>query len=194
MIVILRGEKSISQRRNSSLSNTLSVRFFRVNIHVKYLLFTLKDVIVYSFPCEVICVNFKNSMKNILLIALNFFSFFSLAQSFSPAVQQIIDAENSFASLSKKQNTRDAFIANLADNGIVFEETEPVIGKEVWLKRRADSSLLFWWPVFSDVSASGDFGYNTDLSNGALTGQVLNQLLMVISLRCGRRKQTVNGK
>jgi len=83
------------------------------------------------------------------------------AQQFSPAVRQIVEAENHFAAMAKEKNTRDAFVDHLADSGIVFERTNPVIGKEVWSKRKADTSLLFWWPVFSDVAASGDFGYNT---------------------------------
>jgi len=83
------------------------------------------------------------------------------AQQFSSAVRQIVEAENHFAAMAKEKNTRDAFVDHLADSGIVFERTNPVIGKEVWSKRNADASLLFWWPVFSDVAASGDFGYNT---------------------------------
>ncbi|HEY5822894.1 MAG TPA: nuclear transport factor 2 family protein [Cyclobacteriaceae bacterium] len=100
-------------------------------------------------------------MKTLLVIGAIFFISFSIAQPFSPMVQEVIDAENGFASLSKTQNTREAFVANFADDGIVFEKASPVLGKEIWSKRAADNSLLFWWPVFSDVSTSGDFGYNT---------------------------------
>jgi len=100
-------------------------------------------------------------MRTVLTIVAIFFITFTIAQPFSPLVQEVIDAENGFASLSKTQNTRDAFVTNLADDGIVFEKSNPVLGKEVWSKRAADNSLLFWWPVSSDISASGDFGYNT---------------------------------
>jgi ketosteroid isomerase-like protein len=82
----------------------------------------------------------------------------SICQS---ALQHVVDAENGFARMSKDQNTRDAFVANLADSGIVFVQGNPAFGKQLWEKRPVNSALLFWWPVFSDVSASGDFGYNT---------------------------------
>jgi ketosteroid isomerase-like protein len=100
-------------------------------------------------------------MKAGFAISYIFFIKFSLAQSFLPSVRELVDAENAFASQAKNQNTRDAFVTHLADNGIVFEKANPVFGREVWMKKKADSSLLFWWPVFSDISASGDFGYNT---------------------------------
>jgi len=100
-------------------------------------------------------------MRSLLIIGAIFLCTFTIAQPFSPLVQEVIEAENEFASLSKTQNTRDAFVANFADDGIVFEKASPVLGKVIWSKRVADNSLLFWWPVVSDVSASGDFGYNT---------------------------------
>jgi ketosteroid isomerase-like protein len=96
--------------------------------------------------------------KSAFLALLLFDSVVSHAQS---PLQQVVDAENTFARMSKEQNTRDAFVANLADSGIVFVQGNPAIGKRVWEKRPVNSSLLFWWPVFSDISASGDFGYNT---------------------------------
>lgn len=100
-------------------------------------------------------------MRTLLTIVAAFFFTFTIAQPFSPLVQEVIDAENGFASLEKTQNTRDAFVANLADDGIVFEKANPVLGKTIWSKRNADNSLLSWWPVYTDVARSGDFGYNT---------------------------------
>jgi ketosteroid isomerase-like protein len=89
------------------------------------------------------------------------FLFSALLSKAQTSLQQVKDAENAFAGMSKLQNTRDAFVANFADSGIVFVQGNPELGKQVWEKRQANPSLLFWWPVFSDVSASGDFGYNT---------------------------------
>jgi ketosteroid isomerase-like protein len=97
----------------------------------------------------------------IALFLFYLFSFSLQAQQFSSAVREIVDAENHFSGMAKEKNTRDAFVHYLADSSIVFERGNPVLGKEVWKKRNPDASLLFWWPVFSDVSASGDFGYNT---------------------------------
>lgn len=97
----------------------------------------------------------------VALFLFYLFSFSLQAQQFSSVIHEIVDAENHFAGMAKEKNTRDAFVHHLADSSIVFERGNPVLGKEVWKKRNADASLLFWWPVFSDVSASGDFGYNT---------------------------------
>lgn len=100
-------------------------------------------------------------MKILLCIGLSSLIFSSVAQTFSPMKKELVAAENAFASLAKERNTRDAFVDNLGDSSIVFERGNPVLGREVWMKNKPDNTLLFWWPVFSDVSASGDFGYNT---------------------------------
>jgi ketosteroid isomerase-like protein len=97
-------------------------------------------------------------MRYRLLFLFQFALVLSFAQS---PLQQVVDAENGFAKMAKEQNTRDAFVANLADSGIVFLQGNPVLGKALWEKRSVNSSLIFWWPLFSDVAASGDFGYNT---------------------------------
>jgi ketosteroid isomerase-like protein len=100
-------------------------------------------------------------MKMLLSLLLPLIIFPSGAQPFSPAEKGIIDAENAFALMSKETNTRDAFIANFDEEGIVFDKSNPVSGKKLWESRKPNNSLLFWWPVFTDVSSSGDFGYNT---------------------------------
>lgn len=84
-----------------------------------------------------------------------------VAQTLPPSVQQVVDAENGFAALSKEKNTKAAFLSNLAPDGIVFSQGSPVNGISLWEKRPENNSLLFWWPVFADVASSGDFGYTT---------------------------------
>ena len=83
------------------------------------------------------------------------------AQKFSPELQSMIDAENSFAKLSKEKNMRDAFIANLTDSTIMYTKDGPVNGKRLWIDRQPNNNLLFWWPVFVGISTSNDFGFST---------------------------------
>ncbi|MEO5564719.1 MAG: hypothetical protein ABIR18_14835 [Chitinophagaceae bacterium] len=101
-------------------------------------------------------------MKNILVIALVVLQTAVSGQSFSPGQQAVIDAENSFAGMSKAKNTRDAFMAYLSDSTIMFDnKNKPVEGIKLWVNGKPDSTLLFWWPVFVGVSADGALGFST---------------------------------
>lgn len=83
------------------------------------------------------------------------------SQSLSPALQSLVDAEKAFAAMSLEKGIKAAFLANLADDGILFRPG-PVNGKELWRKRPDSSAArLEWAPVFADIAASGDVGYTT---------------------------------
>lgn len=84
-----------------------------------------------------------------------------VAQKLPEPVQAIVDAEIAFAQLSKEKSTREAFLENLALDAIVFSNGEPVNGVDLWKKRPATNGMLYWWPVFADVSIAEDFGYTT---------------------------------
>ena len=77
----------------------------------------------------------------------------------TPPLESLINAERGFAALSVASGTRVAFLANLADKGIVFAP-EPTNGKQVWEKRPVTKSVLAWEPEFSAISSAGDMGYN----------------------------------
>jgi ketosteroid isomerase-like protein len=62
--------------------------------------------------------------------------------------------------MSVEQGMRDAFLANLADDGIVFQPL-PVNGKSVWQPRPKSPATLIWEPAFAEVAAAGDLGYTT---------------------------------
>jgi ketosteroid isomerase-like protein len=83
------------------------------------------------------------------------------AQKLPTSVQKVVDAENGFAGTSKQKSTKVAFLSNLATDGIVFSQGNPVNGISLWEKLPENNSLLFWWPVFADVASSGDFGFTT---------------------------------
>ena len=100
-------------------------------------------------------------MKQLTILLPLFFYVSASAQKLSPALQSLVNAENGFAMASRNSDTRSAFLSNLAGDGIVFSKGSPVNGKELWGKRDPNNSLLFWWPVYADISAAGDFGYTT---------------------------------
>jgi ketosteroid isomerase-like protein len=76
------------------------------------------------------------------------------------ALQSLVAAEKNFAQMSMEKGMREAFLANLAEDGIVFDPG-PVNGKKLYAKRPASDALLSWQPIFADVARAGDLGYTT---------------------------------
>jgi ketosteroid isomerase-like protein len=101
-------------------------------------------------------------MRNVVSIFLLFSTpFFIYAQDFSdPKLQSLVDAERAFINMAKEKNTRDAFIYFLADDAVTFGKG-PRIGKKHLEAQTPNDSWLFWEPVYSDISSSSDFGFNT---------------------------------
>jgi ketosteroid isomerase-like protein len=76
------------------------------------------------------------------------------------ALQSLVQAEKDFAQMAVEKNIRDAFLANLADDAIVFDPA-PVNGRQLYLKRPVSDAQLNWQPIFADVARAGDLGYTT---------------------------------
>lgn len=80
------------------------------------------------------------------------------------AIKSLIAAEVAFARMALEQGIRAAFLANFADDGIVFEPA-PVILRKTWPARPAPPDpgqlRLEWRPAQAGVARSGDFGYST---------------------------------
>lgn len=76
------------------------------------------------------------------------------------ALRSLVDAEWEFINLARETNTRDAFWAQFTDQTILFGEG-PVNAKKSYENQKPNASWLKWEPIFSDIAASGDFGYNT---------------------------------
>lgn len=76
------------------------------------------------------------------------------------ALDSLVAAEKAFARMAAEKGARDAFLAYLADDGLMFQP-DPVNGKEVWKARPPSPALLSWYPVHSEVSLAGDLGFNT---------------------------------
>jgi ketosteroid isomerase-like protein len=70
------------------------------------------------------------------------------------------DADRAFARLSRQQGMRAAFLAYLADDGVIFRPG-PVPGRAFLEARPSPAIELTWTPVYAAVAASGDLGYTT---------------------------------
>ena len=70
------------------------------------------------------------------------------------ALQSLVDAERGFSRMSVEQGMKDAFLGNLADDGVVFQPL-PVNGRRVWEARAKSPATLIWEPAFAEVSAAG---------------------------------------
>lgn len=104
----------------------------------------------------------KRVLLSSLLIWLGLVAF-GVAQKRPDAaaeLQSVVRAEREFARAAAEHGTRAAFLANLADDGIVFSPG-PVNGKKSWSERPASPGLLSWEPVYADVARAGDLGYTT---------------------------------
>lgn len=80
------------------------------------------------------------------------------------ALESMVRTERAFAAMSADKGTRDSFMSFIADDGILFRPTA-VKGKQ-WMTEHpvpatTDKPLLSWWPIYADISRSGDMGYTT---------------------------------
>jgi ketosteroid isomerase-like protein len=72
----------------------------------------------------------------------------------------LIESERAFAKMSVEKSTREAFLAFLADESLLFAPG-PVPGKMFYRRQPDRPQKLSWAPDFADVSASGDLGYTS---------------------------------
>src|SRR6187431_1096328 len=76
------------------------------------------------------------------------------------AWQSLVDAEHAFAGDSVRTTMREAFLAHLHPQSVMFNPG-PVNGIELYSARPSPPVQLAWAPEVVDVAASGDFGYST---------------------------------
>lgn len=77
----------------------------------------------------------------------------------SSDLDSMINTERAFARTAAEKGTRDAFLAFMSDESIVFAPG-PVNGKKSWEPRPSRPGLLSWEPSYADISAAGDMGYD----------------------------------
>lgn len=76
------------------------------------------------------------------------------------ALDSLVAVERAFAARSVENGVRDAFLAFLAEDGVIFSPLA-TNGRQVWESRAPLTATLVWDPVVAEVSASGDLGYTT---------------------------------
>jgi ketosteroid isomerase-like protein len=96
------------------------------------------------------------SLLSIILLALGA----TAQEQEHSAVASLVEAERGFCKAAIANGIRDAFIANLADDAILFRP-RAVAGKKWMIDQPPRPGLLTWEPIFADVSRAGDLGYTT---------------------------------
>ncbi|MGH7598505.1 MAG: YybH family protein [bacterium] len=85
-------------------------------------------------------------------------------QQISAALSSLVEAERAFARACLEKGIRASFTEFFAAGGIAFQP-QPVKYKESVREQPAslqpDAVTIAWEPIFSDISAAGDMGYNT---------------------------------
>jgi ketosteroid isomerase-like protein len=75
-------------------------------------------------------------------------------------VEQIVAAERAFAVAARERGIRDAFLAYMADEGVLFRPN-PITAR-VWLVTNPPTpGTLAWEPVWGTAAAAGDLGFTT---------------------------------
>jgi ketosteroid isomerase-like protein len=82
------------------------------------------------------------------------------ADELDPAIASLVEAERGFARAAVEHGVREAFLANLADDAVLFRP-RPVPGRAWTAARPSPPFVLNWEPVFVEVARSGDLGYTT---------------------------------
>jgi ketosteroid isomerase-like protein len=101
--------------------------------------------------------------KNFILLAgLTLVATSSLAQKtdLKSELDSLVNTERAFAKTAGEKSTRDAFLAFIADDGVLFRPYA-VEGKKWLLESKPAPGLLSWEPAFADIALSGDLGYTT---------------------------------
>jgi len=97
-------------------------------------------------------------------LAIVLMLFVSAVAQGQSALLEMVKTEQAFSKLAEEQNVRDAFLAFIADDGLLFRPGA-VNGKK-WMQEHPvppsdKNPLLAWQPAFAGMSVSGDMGFTT---------------------------------
>jgi len=72
----------------------------------------------------------------------------------------LVEAEKSFARTSVARGTKEAFLAVLNDESVIFRP-RAVPGRKWFQDNPASPLQLSWEPEIGDIASAGDLGYTT---------------------------------
>ncbi len=102
------------------------------------------------------------NMKSILIVLICLAASV-IAQAQTP-LQEMVKTEQAFSKMAAEKGARDAFMAFIADDGLMFRPSA-VNGKKWMLEHPLPASdkksLLAWQPAYAGMAASGDLGFTT---------------------------------
>jgi ketosteroid isomerase-like protein len=81
-------------------------------------------------------------------------------RSESLALQSMVAAERAFSAQSVRSGMKPAFLAWLAEDGVIFRPL-PVNGRRSWQERPNPDATLAWTPTWAEVSHAGDLGVDS---------------------------------
>jgi ketosteroid isomerase-like protein len=108
---------------------------------------------------KAICVNFKKTLRMRIFCFLFLLLLAHTAWS-QQEVEGMVRAEKSFAADALALGTTKAFLKYADSNAIMFHKGKAVNALALWQQREPPTGVLAWWPVWSEVSAGGDFGFS----------------------------------
>lgn len=76
-------------------------------------------------------------------------------------LKAMVDAEKAFIQMARVENRRDAFLFFLSDSAVTQGPDGPVKGKARLQQQPVTEDWLDWEVGYSDIAASGDFGFNS---------------------------------
>jgi len=77
-----------------------------------------------------------------------------------PSLATLVETEREFSKASISKGTREAFLAYLGEDSIIFRPG-PVAGRKWMEDHPARPGILTWEPIFADMAKSNDLGYTT---------------------------------
>ena len=80
-----------------------------------------------------------------------------LAAAGESSLDSLVAAERAFSRHSVAAGMKEAFLAHLADDAVVFRPA-PVSGKQVWRARANPAGTLVWEPDYAEISGDGNLG------------------------------------
>lgn len=76
-------------------------------------------------------------------------------------LDEMVNAEKAFIEMARTVNRRDAFLSFLGDSAVTQGPNGPIKGKARIAAQPVSEDWLSWEIRYSDIAASGDFGFNT---------------------------------